>query len=79
MSVFDFACWKCVDRSVETPGELCQTCHASEDRKSRRRASSSRMTSTHPDTIEDYEIPMSALGQDLDRLAVRRWQEATGS
>lgn len=66
-----YACWKCVKREVGVPGELCDVCHASADRRQRRAGGSRRVTSTHPRTVERYVVGFDEAG--LDALAYRDW------
>jgi len=60
-----------MERDVACPGELCDTCHASSDRRSRRLAKGNRSTETHERTIERNEVPMDM--DELDQLAYRQW------
>jgi hypothetical protein len=67
-----YACWRCVRREVVVPGELCEVCFASEDRRQRRWASESkRKTSTHERTIDRYVVGFD--DAELDRVAYRDW------
>jgi len=59
-------------RDVGAPGELCEVCFASEDRRQRRWASGSRRrTSTHERTVERYMVGLDDVA--LDAQAYRDW------
>jgi hypothetical protein len=59
-----FACWRCVKRNVLNPGDVCVVCDTQAARY------------PAPNSIATDPTVSPA---ELDQLAYRRWQEATGN
>lgn len=72
-------CWRCVEREVSKPGEMCVRCARSEEEGQRYSASNERSTETHERTHEKKRTELLSDGDGkLDLVAYEKWLRLTG-
>ena len=75
--MMDFACWKCVEVEVRNPGEMCTRCFESDDRAQRddlERGYKPTPERKHRDNWASF----ADRKKELDRMAVRDWENRRG-
>jgi len=79
----EIVCWRCMERPVTVPGELCTPCLRSEERRRRRLLAEDhdpypeyRYTARHERSFRAQFASDEEEEAVLDDLAYRRWQDA---